>query len=388
MSSEKAAWHKLRELLYRYRRTLVLGMILYFLHDVADVFWEMSAVTSSGRHDGVSAELMLTRKLGVLSDLFGCGNIMAVLAALLGLILAVQSFSYLHTRRETELYEVQSGGNRRQFLGRIGEGVLIFFLISLPMKLLGMLVALWLQAMSPGLLLTALYQEWRDFTLFFGIYGLTTLAMTLCGDTFMALLLTGFLLTAELVFRLLQNRLRALFGLTGYIQEGDEYFRVLSSPLYYFNVGLNKFWEIREVHDRFGYVMTPERVLQYVQVSLGWDLCTLLLTLICLLSAYLAYRKRPEAAAGSMVLFRPVRLLLKLAVAFLGALAAGCFVYAKLGSHRSMTELLLTLAAMALTAIFLGNRMDVICSTKQRNAREWILCVLPALLVFAWYAIV
>ncbi len=389
MTSKTSLWHKLQGLLRNRQWPLVLGLILYFLHQVVGVFLALSGIVTAGRAYGVSDAVLRTRKLGVLSDHFGCGNAATFFAVLLGIVLAVQGFAYLDDRRQIDFYESQPIGRRRHFLEVIGGSVLIFLLSSFSMKLLGLLAALCMQAMSPGLLLTALYQGLRDFCLFFGIYGLTTLAMMLCGNVLIALLGTGFLLAAECVTRILQSELRLAFYQTAYSQGDGGDFRVLSSPIYYYIKGQDAFSDTRVVFDSYGYEMTVERLRQYVHLSLGWDLRGLLLALVLLILAYLAYRKRPNEAAGCAVVFRPVQLVLKLAVTVLGGLCTGCFVYYLLGSYRGRREILISLLMIALLAFLLGCLMEVIYNMNLRSAfrhaRELLPCVLLALLAYSYY---
>ena len=389
MTSKTSLRYELQGLLRNRQWPLVLGLILYFLHQVVGVFLALSGIVTAGRAYGISDAVLRTRKLGVLSDHFGCGNAATFFAVILGIVLAVQGFAYLDDRRQIDFYESQPIGRKRRFLEVNGSSILIFLFSSFSMKLLGLLAAFCMQAMSLGLLLTALYQGFRDFCLFFGIYGLTTLVMMLCGNVLIALLGTGFLLSAECVTRILQSELRLAFYQTVYSLGDGSGFRVLSSPIYYYIKGQDAFSDTRVVFDSYGYEMTMERLRQYVHLSLGWDLRGLLLALVLLLLAYLAYRKRPNEAAGCAVVFRPVQLVLKLAVTVLGGLCTGCFVYYLLGSYHGRKELLISLLMIALLAFLLGCFMEVIYNMNLRaafrHARELVPCVLLALLAYSYY---
>ena len=390
MTSKTSLRHKLQKLLRERQWPLALGLLLYFLHHVVGVFLSLSGIGTAGRADDISDAVLQSRKLGVLSDLFGCGNLATVFAVILGVVLAVQGFAHLNDRRRIDLYDDEPAERRRHFLAVIGGSVLIFLLCSYSMKLLGLFAAFCMRAMSPGLLLTALYQGFRDFCLFLGIYGLTTLAMMFCGNVLTALLSTGVLMTAEFVARLLRNELRSVFYQTAYDLGNGGGLRVLSSPLYYYTMGQDAFSDTRVIFDSYGYEMTMERVWQYVRLSLGWDLLGVLLALGFLLLAYLAYRKRPREAAGCSVLFRPVQIALKLTVSVLGGLCTGCFVYHYLGSYRGRQEILITLLMIALLAFLLGCLMEVIYNRRLRavfrHARELMPCILLALLAFSYYS--
>ncbi len=391
MTFIKSSWHKLRERIRKRQWPLTVALVLYFLHHVVGTFLNLSGLTTGGRGSGVSAEVMRSRQLSVLSDHFGCGNLALIFAPLLGVILAMQGFSYLNDRQQAALYEAQPLGKRRQFLAVNGSSILIFLFSSFSMKLLGLLLALCMHVMSPGLLLTALYQGFLEFSVFLGTYGLTTLAMMLCGDGLMALLLTIFLMTAEFVAKILMRELRLAFFWTSYYLVDDPSIRVWSSPFYYYTMGQNAFWDIRVLANEYGLEMTMERVRLYVELTIGWDLCTLLLALLFLLLAYLAYRKRAAAAAGCPVVFRSAQIALKLAVTTLGGLGTGYFVYHMLGTHRGWKEIWISLGMVVLIAFLLGCLMEGIYSKELRCAFrhvwELLACVLLALLAFSYYCL-
>ncbi len=292
MTSIKTLWHKGRERLRPRQWPLVLSLVLYFLYYVVGVFLALSGLVSANRAEGISAEVLRFRQLSVLGDHFGCGNFAAVFAPIFGVILAMQGFAYLH--------EGQPAG-RRNFWNVTRENILLFLFSTLSMRFLGLLVALcMMQDMSLGLLLTTLYQAFREFVFFLGICGLTTLAMMLCGNLLMGLLVTGFLMTAEFLTRILIHKLRLYFCWTAYSLTDGWELRVLSSPFYYYNMGLNAFGNLRADYYvyNYGVEMTLPRVREYVQLSIGWDLCGLLLALGFLLLAYWVYRRRPKDAAG------------------------------------------------------------------------------------------
>lgn len=389
MTFIRSSWHKLRERIRKRQWPLAVALVLYFLHHVVGTFLALSGLGTSGRGAGVSAEVMRSRQLSVLSDHFGCGNFAAVFAVILGVILAMQGFAYLDDRQQAALYEGRPGGRRKCFLTVNGSSILIFLFSTLSMKLLGLLLALCMHVMSPGLLLTALYQSFREFCIFLGIYGLTTLAMMLCGNLMMAFLVTIFLMTAEFVLRILLRELRLAFFWTAYSLSDGQGLSVLSSPLYYYTMGQNAFWDIRVLADEYGLEMTVERVRQYVELTIGWDLCELLLALLFLLLAYLLYRMRPDEAANRAVVFRPARIGLKLAVAVLGGLGAGYYVYHMLGAQRGGTEIRISLGMVALIAFLLACLMEGIYGKglrhSFRHARELLACVFLALLSFSYY---
>ncbi len=379
MTSIKAVWHKGRERLHPRQWPLVLSLVLYFLYYVVGVFLDLAYFVTADRAGGVGTEVLRSRQLCTLGDHFGCGNFAVVFAPIFGVILAMQGFAYLH--------EGQPAG-RRRFWNVTGENVLLFLFSTLSMRLLGLLVALCMHVASMGLLLTTLYQTFREFCLFLGICGLTTLAMMLCGNLLMGLLVTGFLMTAEFLTRILMHELRLYFYWTAYSLTDGWDLRVLSSPFYYYTMGQNAFGDLRAAYYDYDYgvEMTLPRVREYVQLSIGWDLCGLLLALGLLLLAYWVYRRRPKDAAGRVVVFRPVQIGLKLAVSVLGGLCTGYFVYHMLGGHRGRMEILITLGMVALMAFLLGCFMEKIYGTGFfRRARELPFCVLLALLAFSYY---
>ncbi len=389
MMSKNSSFHKLTELFRNRIWPLAVGLLLYFMYQVVGVFLVLSSLLTNSRLSGASSAVLHSRKLCAMSELFGYSSAGPLLAAILAVILAVQGFSYLDDRRQIDFYESQPIGRRRHFLDTILGSLLIYVFSSTLMKGLGLLAAACMQAIHPGILLTAVYQAFRELCFFLGIYGLASLAMLLCGNVFIALLGTGFFLSAEFMLRLLQQYLREAFFKTVYVMEGDSWLRLLSSPVYYYMRGTGAFSDTITMYNGYGYEMTVERAARYLRLAFPWDLRCLGLAVIFLLLTYLAYTKRPNEAAGCALVFRPVQILVKLSAAVLGGLCTGAFVYSLMGSSTGQMEIAVTFLMILLVTFLLCCLMEIIYAFRFRaalqHARELIPCLLLALLAFSYY---
>lgn len=258
-----------------------------------------------------------------------------VIATSLAVMLAVQGFAWLDSRRELDFYESQPVSGSMRFWGTVLNSVILFAGISLVMLLIGLLITAGCGAMSSLLLSQVWKQYFRTLCLFLAVYGISSLAAVLTGNVIFALLGTGVLLYAEAMFRYLSAGYLSIFFVT-YDRnplEGDFWF----SPLI-----------------RYG-TDTASRSRSILP--------NLILAVIALALAFWAFRIRKREQAGCAVVFAPVRFAVKAWLVLFFGLAAGMLGFTINGSDDITAAVILLLFFTVLTCCI----MEIIYSMSIRD---------------------
>ncbi len=291
MTSRNSFMAEQTELLKRRLWPIALSILLPFLYFVigeALVFTELMA--SKSFYKGSDWEYQLTITF---ANFFGAESPAVFITIGLAIVLAMQGFAWLDNRRQLDFYESQPISRVHRFVQIIVNSFAIYTISFFVMTLLGLMIAYGFGVVNAHPVLTAALFFGRHFFLFYATYMLTLLAVMLTGNILIACLGTAVFLGYEVVLRTILKIL-AYSYLNGWYSKENDTLKALTSPLF---------------------LSVNSRMTAFLGNAIFGT--------ILLILAYIAYSKRKNEAAGNAVIFKPVRLLVKVAITLLGALAIG-----------------------------------------------------------------
>ncbi len=284
--------------------------------------------------------------LGCARNVLGFGQITSALIVGLAILIGLEIFAYLHDPRSLDFYESLPEKRNHRFVRRLLAGAGTFVLPAAVNVVLALLICLVMGAMSAGMFVEALLAFVCMLILFAGIYGITVLASMLSGRILIAVLMTGFLLLAEMVIRLVLYIYGENFFLT-WIDPGVDWFALWTNPLAPWLIGLNEAGIARalpgaatvgEVMGFAGYLAFP--VLKMAVIAV----CALLLS-------WLVYRKRPTEFAGGALRYPALQTAVKWITVVSAGLLFGMAVQFFIGGRHPRLMVVLALLACAVGCI-------------------------------------
>lgn len=329
MTSKSSFWVNCRENLKRRGWTVLLCALALFL--ALPVRMALSLSVQSRRigedpewlGEMTRGEWMGSVLMRNVSDPF-----FLILVLALAVLLAVQGFSWLDSRKKLDLYLSVPVSARRRFAVIYGNGAAVFAVCHLSMLLLTLGTGAVMGAVGGGELLYALLMYLADFLFFLVCYNMALTALLLTGNVLTALLFSCVLFFYEYIVRSLFDGMRSSF-FAAYCDLSDVAGRAFSSPavswltrgsglLEYFSGNGGRYLA------SFGRLLLLTAVQAAVYGSVAW----------------LLYRHRKAEAAGKALAFdwlkTPVKLLLMVPVTLLSGmwfrqLAEGSIPFAFLG---------------------------------------------------------
>ena len=229
-------------------------------------------------------------------------SVSTVIAAFAGFMLGVTSFNYLYKGKTVDFYFSMPKKKMAYFRDVCLNSVLIYTIISAASYLISILISKAVKIPMDGDLLHTIWDGYlANFFLFLSVYAICILAQTLCGHTFIAIMLSGYFLVIELAIRgtigFLAGSCFVTADLHGRYFLGHNILPVLTSPLYN--------------------IFTAQGASLYVKDAL--------IAAVAFVLAFISYKYYKGEFAGKAVVYKAVRYLVKISLACLAAVWVGYF---------------------------------------------------------------
>ena len=288
-----------RQLFKRRLWPSALALLLFFLYNSVGT----AIILQTTKDDYLSAATIrpnytlhdsLMRKM---SFYLGANSPVVLITGILGIVLALEGFSFLSNRKALDFYEsqpVSRGAHFRDitinsFLIYIGSGFVTLLTALLLIAGYGGAGLPLFSAIGAGIA--------KNLACFFACFAIGTLAVMLTGNPIVSALAACVFLGYEGLLRIVIDLLKETFFDTS-VSSGMLSHGLLTSPFYFYSL---KPWK-----------------------SAG---ANLVLGTAVFAASYFCYRTRRHEEAGHAVVFRPVRTVVRIGIAFLGGLTAG-FLFA------------------------------------------------------------
>lgn len=239
-----------------------------------------------------------------------------------GILCAVEGFSWLHSRKKTDMYLSQPITAGRRFAITYLNGVLLYFVPYLVSLLLALLVLAGAGVCSGVLLVEVLFTVVAALVYFLAVYNLALIAVMISGKMSMTgfFVLMGF--SYDIVFRtMIEGYYNSYFST--YYSQANEAAQYLSPTMRM----LSTLSGVGALLHQEGLTLTAGDVLRNEILPMLSGLGILLLEAAVFGAlAYYCYQKRPMEAASSAVAFPALKSPIKAVLIVLsGLLASICF---------------------------------------------------------------
>ena len=232
--------------------------------------------------------------------------------AVLGILIAVQGFSYLYDRKKVDMYHSVPVPAKRRFAVIYVNGLLIYVIPMLFSMLLAVLMASVQGAMTGRCMAECGLAALMNLLYFLVVYHTAVLAVMLTGNVvitgFAVVILLGIAYAAQVMLLALQD---------SFFKTATTFFK--DSPF----VGSVVVEYDYKIYPLKQMVLLPDIVKEVLPIYGKWSAEALVLFGL----AYLAYRKRPAEAAGKAMAFRQLKSVVKVIVSVVAGLVAGWIVY-------------------------------------------------------------
>ncbi len=313
MMSKNSFWVNCKENLKRRSWTLLLCALALFLALPVRLAMELSVESRRILQDpSWIGEMTRGEWLGSIFMRYLSDTLFILLVFALAILLAVQGFSWMDSRRKLDLYMSVPVSARKRFAVIYLNGASIFAASYLAMLILTLAMGGVMGAVSGKELLYALIMYFGNLLFFMVCYNVAIIAVMLTGNVLVSLLAATVLLFYEYVVRWLFDGMRSSFFAT-YCDLSDVTGRAFTSPVVSWVI---KSSELLEYFSGYG-----SRYL----VSFGKLLVLLVVQMAAYgLFAWFLYRKRRAEAAGNALAFdwirTPVKLLLMVPITLLSGM--------------------------------------------------------------------
>lgn len=371
---------------------VILGsFVILFLYHVMGVLLCVGSVISGNEAELFLGESLHSEKLLAAELVLGARGPGPMLTLVLSVLFGIRAFSYLQKQQTVDLMESLPVKRRSLFFRAVLQYFLIYAFSMIVTRMLGFLLAAGLGAVSGTLFLEMVIQILRDLVFYLACNALVILAVNLTGTGVVALL-------AVLTLFLYEFLIRGIMDIFG-----DFFYRTGCYDFYPPTSVLTQNWSSPVENYLRGSLSVPSltryvtgaeaagTVFSYLREGfLPYDLQNILLFLLFLGLAYLAFSRRKVERAGRAVVFRPVEIAVKLCLCIPGAMLFGGLVYMVMGQRRYGLSLWLCYIFLVVAAFLLAGIMEMIFRSSFqgffRHGGEIVLVMALSVLCFSSYA--
>ena len=345
MTSRSSSWTKMQKVMFKQRAwVFAVTFLTYVIMHIAIPTmilanrrheWKMGTwevYSSSGKLMDYG-EVMRQTALAVFAH-----KSMWVMASMpviaLAVLLAFQGFAWLNSRRQIDFYESQPISRNRHFWQVVISSFLIFIISYLVTLAIGGLIVTAMGAYSNELVIESFRLFTKMLYLFAGYFSISMLAVMLTGHAVVGMLAAAVFFLYETALRgmiigLMQSYYKT-FGDQGYIV------KVWTAPIY---------WIFSD--DKYSWIKG------------------LLLVIAVFAIAYICYKIRKNEDAGEAVLYKPVRIVAKIAVSMLIGLFTA-WIFSSTASIGIVTSVIIGVVS----AVLVGCIMESIYAFDVRAAMK------------------
>lgn len=266
----------------------------------------INAWNKGGKYSSV--ELFQKALQEAAADAVGFNPNAVVPITLLGILIAVQGFSYLHDRKKVDMYQSVPVSRKKRFAIIYINGIAIYALPALAGVVTALLIGTAQGAVTGSTLAECALAFFVDLLYFLAVYHISILAVMLTGH----IIITGFAVVT-LLFVLYAGVQIASIMKELFFDRVDYFFR---------NNAISKYSIVTDYLRQVRVLRYEEHFSEIAASSMLVCAKWLAGALVILALAYFCYLKRPAEAAGTAVSFRIVKPFVKVIISVMIALAA------------------------------------------------------------------
>ena len=296
-----------------------------------------------------TVELYKRTLCSVVTDALGFHEFITIAVTCLAIIIGVQGFSYLYSRKKIDMYNSLPVSSKRRFVVIYVNGVLTYVIPCLISVALAIIMAAAQGGMSSGAMAECGLALLMNFVYFLAVYNITILAVMLTGNVFITAIAIGVFIGMGYLWQyFFINMQYNFFDTKCTFFDNHEMETTLSIALNHMEtVSYLKFLDL------------PDIVKIVFAISGRWFVEMLLIGAL----AFLCYLKRPSEAAGKAISFKVITPFLKVII----APTVGLIIYT-LVFEGSYSNTAFAVFAMIIGTILCAAIMEIIYEFDMRAA--------------------
>lgn len=329
MTSKKLYLAKWLENCKRRSWTFLLCLVMTFLFLPVTAAINLTRNYSSIQEEiarGMSAaDLMIweQNQKNLFLRMCGFSEEVLVLSCVFAVLFAVQGFSWLYSRKKTDLYMSVPVSNGKRYLMIMGNGIIVFGTAYLMAEICCILVGAGFGVVTFGSILQLSLAWVVNMLMFTAIYQVALLAVVLTGNVLTALLGCTVFFSYEPLMRLLVNQLKSNYFMTFCSAESERMMqRPYLTPLanaaeFISNTGYSngKLYGSPYGENLSVYAGVGIQILIMAAMAGVWGLC-----------AYILYRRRKTESYGYAIAFKGAKGWIRFALTVPFSIALGMLV--------------------------------------------------------------
>jgi|GEM_PF-6295904 len=253
-----------------------------------------------------------------------CSGIMMVITLFAAVILAISGFKYLYDKEAIDFYASQPRTRKNRFFTVYMSGFAIFFVAAFIKFIESLIFMLLHNILTFNIFLFFGYGLFKTLLLFFAMYNLSILSVSLTGNMVTGVLGVLVFSFYEFIFRYdivyICNSFFTTFISSDFFSDGA-FWNSFTSPIVEavnLSIILAKIYTLLYGGYAF-HVMVKEEVPFMIGLFV--------MAIIYLLLAYIANKKRPMEGAGSAIVFERVKAPIKIALILISSVTLGLLFY-------------------------------------------------------------
>ena len=254
-------------------------------------------------------------------SVIGFGSFSFLAVSLLAFITAIQGFSYLYRRQTVDFYESQPIKKSAMFAKIYLNGLLMYLCTAAMGYILAFVIAGGMGVFRLALVAEALVEFAELFLLFSGIYSITVLGTVVSGTLIMGIMVSAFLLLAEVAIRGIVFICSQMY-LTTFFSASFNVWNAFTSPFFTY-IGVDGRLSFTFSDDS---VYRISRVFEHIQTAMAPDVRMLVIAVIATVLAWIAFSKRKSESAGHSIVFPLVEWVLKFVCGTVACILAGAMM--------------------------------------------------------------
>lgn len=346
MTSENSSLVKTKKKTYKIRFSplTVVALIWMLLFYISAIIVLVNRAYTYGINSLQDPSQIRFEQINAVSKIIGFRQLGIAFVIVLAVVYALSEFNYLFSQKQLDFFVSQPTSSRKRFFQRYIDGVLTFSIIYLIVLVVSLLLALALGAFNKVLLLEVLCALIYVYLVFFAFYNISILGVMLSGNLFTAILMTIFWSAIFSVASVLLGYYREIFFIT-YSNLTSE-INVLSPVVDVINV-------IGRCSAVFGNEtgrLAMDNLCSMISASYLSILDIVATSIVALVFALFAYKKRKNEWAGKTICFTLVQKIVKVSLSIIAGLLLGTIIYYMYSEYNSSRNYMI-LAAMVIGCI-------------------------------------
>ncbi len=357
--------------------TSIIGILLLAAYYILGTIMLISRSINYARIYNQSSEVLQHYKYNAVGRVVGFEEIGFLITAFIAIAFAFQGFSYVFEQKKLDFYLSQPTTRAQRLRKNFCKAFLTYVCMYAVTLILAIIVASLMGGVNKVVLVTALLEFARNLILFFTVYNIAVLAILLSGSFPIAMLVLLFFLVVTIFFGYEIFAYKEMFYATfGYYEKVN----IIASPLF---DRVSPAFSLKQLTDEFGYYQNFEGFMESLKIVLPGTVDTLLTGIVFFILVLVFSRYRRAEHAGTTIVYRPFRWLVKIVGCVIVGLAAG-YVVQRIYSYVWSDKLLaLMVVIMLLSTVVCGCVIEAILDSNIKKIFSGMAQTIMALAIVA-----